>query len=65
MRQSKKLSKCKIEDTKAFLIKTISETSSDKHENKLVEFMDKFKLTDLKNATVEQLQDFCLDDLHK
>ena len=50
--------------TKDFLIQTISELS-DKQGNKLVEFLDKYHLVGLKDATIEQLENFILDDLSK
>ena len=52
------------DQTKNFLIQTISD-ASDKYGNKLIEFMDKYHLVGLKDATIEQLESFILDDLSK
>lgn len=62
----KKLKYCKItnDKNKDFLIQTISD-ASDKYGNHLIEFMDKYHLVCLKDATIEQLESFILDDLHK
>lgn len=61
----KKLKYCKItnDKNKDFLIQTISE--ADRSGNKLIEFMNKYHLIGLKNATPEQLENFILDDLSK
>lgn len=61
----RKLKYCKIttDKNKDFLIKTISE--ADPSGNKLIEFMDKYHLVGLKDATIEQLESFILDDLSK
>ena len=61
----KKLKYCKItnDKNKDFLIQTISD--ADLSGNKLIEFMDKYHLIGLKDATTEQLESFILDDLSK
>lgn len=60
-----KLRYCKItsDRNKDFLIQTISE--ADRSGNKLIEFMNKYNLVGLKDATIEQLESFILDNLSK
>ena len=61
----RKLKYCKItkDKNKDFLIQTISDADHSGH--KLIEFMNKYNLVGLKDATIEQLESFILDDLSK
>lgn len=52
-----KLKTCVLNCTKDDLIKVILGKSS-RYGDKLVEFMDLYKLKNLKDATVEQLQEY-------
>lgn len=59
----KKLTKCNFSDKKSFLIRIIS-NAGDEYGNKLVDFLTKYKLVGLKDATVEQLEQYITNDLH-
>lgn len=52
-----KLKTCVLNCTKDDLIKAIK-SRSDKHNDKLVDFLNVYKLDGLKDATVEQLQEY-------
>lgn len=60
-----KLRYCKItkDKNRDLLIQTISE--ADPSGYKLIEFMDKYQLVGLKDATIEQLESFILDNSSK
>ena len=53
-----KLKHCVIGRTKDELIKFLSDHSKTKYGEKLVEFLETYKLVGLKDATVEQLQEY-------
>lgn len=59
-RQSEKprLKHCVVGRTKDELIKFLSDHSKTKYGEKLVEFLETYKLVGLKDATVEQLQEY-------
>ena len=53
-----KLKHCVVGRTKEELIKFLSDHSKTKYGEKLVEFLETYKLVGLKDATVEQLKEY-------
>lgn len=53
-----KLKHCVISNTKDQLIQMVSAFNETKYGDKLIDFMDTYGLISLKDATVEQLQEY-------
>ena len=58
-----KLRRCVLNKTKDELIKIIA-SNSDRYNDKLIEFLDRYKLRGLQDATVEQLSEYITTQLN-
>lgn len=57
--QNNKLTSCAISRTKGLLVDVISK-KSDKYGDKLVDFMEKYNVSGLSEASVDQLHDYIM-----